>query len=484
VRLHGLTGVTIVGQPNLLYVFADQLRYASCGFAGESRARTPVIDGLARRGVSFCNATSCHPLCAPYRASLFTGKYSSSTGMVINELRMNPNHTCFGHVLHAAGYDTAYIGKWHLWANSPDHEREENQFVPPGPYRLGFDGYWAAYNFWHDYYHAFYYEDTPRRIAVRGYEPDVQTDLAIRWLREGRDPGRPFALFLSYGTPHDPWTPDNVPPEYAAAFDRVSFDLPLTYADGSAEYWHPRMDREWWLEHVRPHIPAWQRVYHAMIANLDWNLGRLLEALDRADLSRDTIVVFTSDHGEMFGAHGRIAKNIYYDEACRVPFLLRWPGHVSAGHISDACLNTPDILPTLLSLMGLPLPEGVEGMDLSHCARGEPGREPEAALLQGMGHTYLWQDGFEWRALRGKRFTYAVHRADGREELYDNLNDPHQVRNLAADPTYADVVRHLQSLLRRRMEELGDSFEACTWYRDHWTRDRVILHGPAGSLRV
>jgi arylsulfatase A-like enzyme len=103
--------------PNLVFILADQLRYQSCGYAGDEHAHTPNIDQLVGEGVSFCNAVSGHPVCAPYRASLFTGKYSSSTGMVINELRMNPNHECFGHVLQQNNYDTAYIGKWHLWAN-------------------------------------------------------------------------------------------------------------------------------------------------------------------------------------------------------------------------------------------------------------------------------------------------------------------------------------------------------------------------------
>ncbi len=464
-----------MSQPNLVFVLADQLRLSACGYAGETRAHTPNLDRFAAESTSFSNAVSGHPMCAPMRASLFTGMYSSSTGMVINELRMNPNQVCFGHVLEAGAFDTAYIGKWHLWASSPDHSLVENQFVPPGPYRLGMDGYWAGYNFWHQYYDAFYFEDDPQPIRVEGYEPDAQTDMALRWLEDRPDPERPFALFLSYGTPHDPWTWDNVPAEYADMFREVSFGLPPNYADGSAEYWNPRMTREWWLENVKPNIPAWRQVYQAMIANLDWNFGRLLAALDRLGLRQDSIVVFTSDHGEMFGAHGRIAKLIFYEEACRVPFLMRWPGRVPAGQDSDVCLNTPDIMPTLLSMLGLPLPGGMEGMDLSACATEGSGREPVAALMQGMGHTYLWEDGFEWRALRDKRYTYAVHRVDRREELYDNLADPYQMRNLAGEPGWDGLVERFRAQLGTRMAAIGDTFEACTWYRDHWTVDRRIV---------
>ena len=137
-------------RPNLVYVFADQLRYQSCGYAGDEYARTPNMDRLAAEGCNLHQAVSSTPVCAPYRASLMTGKYQSSTGMVINEIRLSPEHECFGHVLTKGGYNTGYIGKWHMWANQlGHHELVKNGFTPPGAYRLGFDGYWAAYNFNH-----------------------------------------------------------------------------------------------------------------------------------------------------------------------------------------------------------------------------------------------------------------------------------------------------------------------------------------------
>lgn len=459
--------------PNLIYVFADQLRYRSCGYAGDERARTPHIDALAAESVSFANAVSGHPVCAPYRAGLFTGKYTTSTGMVINELRMNPHHRCIGHVLTEHGYDTAYIGKWHLWANElGNHDDPKNSFVPPGPNRLGFDGFWAAYNFHHHYVDAYYHTDSREKITLSGYEPDGQTDLAIAHLRQAAASEQPLALFLSYGTPHDPWMPENVPETFLDALRDVDFDLPPNYCEGNdshADAWARLSDEE------RAEITAWMRVYHAMTMNLDWNIGRLLAAIDELDLRDDTIVVFTSDHGELFGAHGRRAKNIFYDEAVRVPFLVRWPDRVPAGTESDVCLNTPDIMPTLLSLLGLPAPADVEGMDLSHAALGEPEPEPDAAFMQCTGATAAWEDGHEWRALRTKRYTYAIYRSDAQELLFDNVDDPYQMSNLAGDPAYAGVLDGFRAMLEMRMVALNDGFEACTWYRDHWTADRCIL---------
>jgi arylsulfatase A-like enzyme len=464
-------------RPNLVFILADQLRYQSCGFAGDTKAKTPQIDTLAKQGVVFRNAVSGHPVCAPYRASLFTGKYTTSTGMVINELRMNLGHEFLAQVLTRNGYDTAYIGKWHLWANELGrHSNAKNSFTPPGPYRLGFDGFWAAYNFHHEYYKGYYHTDSPDKIPFKGYEPDAQTEMAIGLIGRHARAGKPFAMFLSVGTPHDPWNADNVPPEYYAMFadegGKPRFTLPPNYkpendpySDGWGRFKGPAERRE---------LPAMMRAYYAMTANLDWNVGRLIKAIDEAGVRDNTIVVFTSDHGEMMGSQGRRAKNIFYEEAVRVPFIVRWPGKTPQGRTSDACLNTPDIMPTLLAMAGLPIPPKVEGMDLSRCAFGKPGPEPEAAFMQNTGACAIWQDGYEWRALRDKRHTYAIYRKDGKELLFDNAADPFQLRNLVDDAANAPTLNRFRAMLKQRMNELEDTFEAGTWYRDHWTRDRII----------
>jgi arylsulfatase A-like enzyme len=148
---------------------------------------------------------------------------------------------------------------------------------------------------------------------------------------------------------------------------------------------------------------------------------------------------------------------------------------VPAGGSSDACLNTPDVMPTLLSLLDLPVPGEAEGMDLSHCALGKRGAQPEAAFMQGTGTTAAWRDGHEWRALRDKRYTYAVYRIDGQELLFDNQADPYQMCNLVDDPAYVPQLERFRVMVRTKMASLSDSFESCTWYRDHWTQDRIIL---------
>lgn len=165
----------------------------------------------------------------------------------------------------------------------------------------------------------------------------------------------------------------------------VEIPFPEAWSDTPDPYMDRFTDQEWWLNEFKPNLQEWLRIYYAMIDNLDWNLGRLMTALDELGLRDNTIVVLTTDHGEMFGAHGRTQKMIFYEEAACVPFMMRWPGHIEANSTSDVCLNTPDIMPSLLLLMDLPIPDEVEGVNLSHCALGQDGPEPKAALIQGMG---------------------------------------------------------------------------------------------------
>lgn len=167
-----------------------------------------------------------------------------------------------------------------------------------------------GYNFHHNYYGAaaYYHTDSPEKHYVSGYEPDFQTDLAIERLKDLKAGKKPFALFLSIGTPHDPWVPENVPGEYLDRFRDTEFSLPPNYLPENDPYsdgWARLSPQE------RSELTEWMRVYYAMVANLDDNFGRLMAAIRHMGLDKDSIIIFTSDHGEMFGAHGRRAKNIF-----------------------------------------------------------------------------------------------------------------------------------------------------------------------------
>lgn len=459
--------------PNLIYVFADQLRYFSLGYAGDKNALTPNIDMLARESCDLCHAVSGHPVCAPYRASLLTGKYTTSTGMVINEIRMNTHHHTFADVLNENGYETAYIGKWHMYAAQlGNHYDAKNSYIPEGRDRLGFNGFFAGYNFRHEYGvgTAYYHLNSPHKIYYDQYEPDAQTDMAVAQLRRLSEGKKPFALFLSIGTPHDPWTPDNVPDQYMERVSGLRFELPpnyLPYNDVHADNWAKLSEQE------RGELTDWMRVYYAMTANLDDNIGRLRTAVRELGLEEDTIFVFTSDHGEMFGAHGRRAKNIFYEEAVRVPFLIRWKGHLPEGAKRSFVFNTVDIMPSLLSMMGLKAPTEVEGMDLSSCIRGETDTEA-GALMMGTGPTAVFGNGNEWRAYRTKRYTYAVYKSDGLELLFDDESDPYQMHNLIGEKQYTALAEKLKAEMYAKMREIGDTFENNRYYEENWVEDRII----------
>lgn len=480
-------------QPNVLIILADQLGLNHCGYANywngshyTGHAITPNLDQFASQAINFRNTVANTPVCSAFRASLMTGKYTTSHGMVINELRLNPYQDCLGHVLTRGGYNTAYIGKWHLYANVlGDHSNPDNSFVPRGVHRLGFNGYWAAFNFHHDYYSTYYHTESKDKIFWDPgvYEPDGQTDLALDWLKcRAQKSSSPFAMVLSWGTPHDPWNDGNVPAEYRAMFSGTSFPNSPNYKpanDPYADGWATLSSTD------RAALESWRRNYYAMTTNLDWNFGRIMQYLETSGLAENTIVVFSSDHGEMFGAQGRRAKNIFYDEAARIPFLVRWPGHVSAGSISDACLSTVDFAPTFLGLLGFQAPSRMDGTNCSHMVLGQTGPEPDAAFLQGTGATANWNTGHEWRAVRDKRYTYAKYRITragaAQELLFDNVADPYQITNMVADPGQQTLLQQMRTKLTDKMNAFSDAFEASTVYRDQWTDgNRIILRGARG----
>jgi len=468
-------------KPNLVYMFADQLRLCSTGYYGDKRAQTPNIDKLAENSCNLINAVSGHPVCAPYRATLFTGKYTTSTGMVINEIRISPNHRSIAHVMNDNGYETAYIGKWHMYANElGNHYDPKNSYIPAGPDRLGFDGFFAGYNFHHENFgvHSYYHLNSPEKISYPGFEPDCQTDMAIEQLKRLKDSDKPFALFLSIGIPHDPWDEWNCDPEAYARFADTEFTLPENYLpenDKYADAWARLSPKE------RDSLPYWMKGYYSMAAKVDDDVGKMLNALDELGLSDDTIFVFTSDHGELFGAHGRRAKNIFYEEAVRVPFLMKWGQNIPVG-TNDVCLNTVDIMPTLLSMMGMGdcIPEEVEGHDLSECILGdEKAYQPEGALMMGTGATAAWEDGHEWRAFRTKKYTYATYLVDGSELFFDNESDPLQMHDLSKDPAYKADFECVKALMHAEMERVNDKFHPSSYYQDNWVENRIIYKTKA-----
>ena len=268
-------------------------------------------------------------------------------------------------------------------------------------------------------------------------------------------------------------------------FENVDFPLPENWSDTPDKYMDRNTNPKRWMEYWKPGLPEMKRVYYAMVASIDEYMGQLMKKMDELGISENTIVVFTSDHGEMFGENGRVYKMIFYESSARVPFIVRWPQKIANGKETDACINTPDIMPTLLSMMGMKkhIPAEVEGMNLSKITLGKTGSEPKMAFLQGMGHTYQWKDGHEWRAVRSKQYTYARYLIDGKELLFDNSKDPLQMNNQADSPVYEKVKKEMKTFMDKKMLELNDEFKPCSWYRDNWVdENRSIIRAAKGKF--
>lgn len=433
-----------VRHPNIVYLLADQWRAQATGYAGDPNVRTPNLDRLAKEGLYFRNAVSVCPVCTPYRAALMTGRYPTSTGMFLNDAALPGAELCMAEVFKAAGYATAYIGKWHL----DGHGRES--FIPPER-RQGWD-YWKAAECDHTYNHSHYYTgDSHEKRFWEGYDAFAQTKDAQQYLRERARGDRPFVLLVAYGVPHFPH--NTAPPEYRALYPPGKIKLPPNVPEA-----------------MQNQARSEAQGYYAHCTALDKCVGDLLTTLVETGLERNTIVVFTSDHGEMLGSHGcaPMMKQVPWNESAHVPFLLRYPAvHGAPGRVVNTPLTTPDILPTLLGLAAVAIPKTVEGEDLSGLIRS--GREAGDRAALYMGVAPFGPRGFlrEYRAIRTSRYTY-VRGLEGPWLLFDDEKDPYQLDNLAAQPGNRALEKDLEAQLHAALKKMGDDFRPGRSYIEQW----------------
>ncbi len=450
-------------KPNILYLLADEWRPMAMGFAGDPNVQTPNLDRLAKEGLHYRNAMSVCPVCTPHRAALMTGRFPTSTGMFLNDAYLPSEELCMAEILEQAGYDRGFIGKWHI----DGHGRES--FIPRER-RQGFD-YWKGNECTHTYNHSPYYSgDDPEKKLWDGYDAFAQTKDAQGYLKEKAGSGRPFALVIAFGPPHFPHAtaPDEYKKLYQAAEFKLAANVPATMQAV-----------------VRQELIG----YYAHCTAIDHCIGELLQTLDDTGLAENTIVVFSADHGETMGAHGNkpAQKQVPWDEAARVPFLLRYPGaHGPKGATVKTPLTTPDILPTLLGLCGVPIPKSIEGTDLSATVRDPGFAEDRAALYEGVApFANLGPEGAAnnrgYRAIRTSRYTY-VRDLDGPWLLYDDEADPLQMNNLANKPEAAAVQKDLDARLREELKKRGDEFRDGQYYIDLWGYDAKL--GGSISYRI
>ena len=431
---------------NMVYVFSDQWRAQATGYAGDPNliGKTPNLDRLAAESVNLTHAVSTCPVCTPYRASMLTGQYPLTHGLFMNDASLNPDVVSIAKVFKSEGYNTAYVGKWHI----DGHGR--SAFIPKER-RQGFD-YWKVLECTHDYNHSRYYDgDDPKIKTWDGYDAIAQTRDVQSYIRNHSGDGKPFCMFLSWGPPHAPY--HTAPEKNRKLFDPASIRLPPNFEGDEKE--------------GRQKLAG----YYAHITALDECIGDLRQTLEEAGVADDTLLIFTSDHGDMLGSHGASKKQQPYEESIRVPFLARLPkGAGINGREVDMPFGTPDIMPTILGLCGIPVPRSVEGTDFSAVIAGSkvtPENEVLIECPQPFGQWNRSLGGREYRGLRTKRYTY-VKDLKGSWMLFDNQKDPYQLSNLVNSPEAAGLMRKLDARLAAKLSEVGDKFKPGSSYIKKW----------------
>jgi arylsulfatase A-like enzyme len=417
-------------RPNIVLIIPDQLRAQALGCMGNPDAKTPHVDRLASEGVLFRQTFANTPVCCPARAILLTGKYPHKNGMVANDLRLRESEVTLAKLLREQGYQTGFIGKWHL-----DGGKRDPGFVPLGPRRQGFD-FWAACECRHDHFNPLWFRDTPEPVKSAKFEPEALTDVAVEFLRANRQ--KPFFLVLSMGPPHDPY---GAPAEYRKLYEADKLAMRKNWQAGVTGA-------------GREQIAA----YYAAITAIDDQIGRLLRTIKDLEIDQNTLVLFTSDHGDMLGSQGRRLKRKPWEESIRVPGIVRWPAGAKAGRKVDALFSHVDFAPTLLSLCGLKASKEMQGSDLSAVIRGKSDKGPDSAFFQifvpfaGDGTPH------PWRGVRTARHMYARTEKEP-WVLYDLEKDPGELTNLAADPASEAIRKELEARLTKWMSDTGDSWK-------------------------
>ena len=419
-------------RPNVIVFFTDQQRWDTTGVHGNPLGLTPNFDRMARNGTDIHYSITCQPVCGPARSCLQTGMYATNTGVFRNGLTLKDDAVTLAQCFNEAGYDTGYIGKWHLASQDPTPEEER------GGYQ-----YWLASNlleFTSDVYDTVMFDNDGNAVKLPGYRVDALTDAVIRYIARHQD--NPFFLFISYLEPHHQNHIDDYPPP-----------------DGTRELytgkWIPP-DLQALGGSSAQHLGG----YFGMVKRLDEALGRLRDALKSLDMADNTVILFTSDHGNHFKTRNPEYKRSCHEASVRVPTAFCGPGFDGCGRV-DQQVSLLDLPPTLLDAAGIPIPDTMEGRSILPLLRGEDSDWPEEVFIQ-------ISESQVGRALRTKRWKYSVS-AQGisgweqpaadeyvEEFLYDLDADPYELQNLIGQEPYVEVATMLRARLIERMTEAGE----------------------------
>ena len=424
-------------KPNVVVFFTDQQRWDTTGLHGNPLDLTPNLDRVAHENLHVAHSFTCQPVCGPARSCFQTGLYATTTGCWRNSIPLPQDSRTLAHYFADAGYDTGYIGKWHLYDT-------DSKGPVPADWRFGYD-HWLASNvleFTSDAYDTVLYDNDDEKIRLPGYRVDAVTDAVIRYIDGHQED--PFFLFVSYIEPHHQNHIDDYPP-------------PIGYRQRYTGGWVPP-DLAALGGSTHQHLGG----YYGMVKRLDEAYGRLQDALTSLGLADDTIVLFTSDHGNHFKTRNGEYKRSCHESSIRVPTVMSGPGFRGAGRLPEL-VSLIDLPPTLLDAAGLQVPSQMQGHSIMPLVRRDAGSEgwPDDVFVQ-------ITEAQTGRAVRTQRWKYGVNatgtdqpptgRADRYEEqyLYDLDYDPYELTNLIESAAHEPVLQVMADRLRRRMADAGE----------------------------
>lgn len=444
-------------RPNVVFILTDDQRWDQLSCAGHKFLKTPNLDRIAAEGARFKNMFVTTSLCSPSRASFLSGLYAHAHGVLDNFTDYPQDLPSFPRRLQAAGYETAYIGKWHMGEQSDE----------PRP---GFD-YWASHRGQGQYYDTTFNINGHREV-LKGYYTHRVTDLAVEWLKRKRS--RPFLLMLGHKAPHTPFTPEE---KYLHRYDDVPIAYPTTafMLEGKPAWvrqrlatWHgiygPLFGFRKEFPDPRPEgvreFAAMVRAYTATINSVDDSVGRIYEALRQTGQLDRTLLVFAGDNGFLLGEHGMTDKRTMHEESIRVPLLVRYPPLIRPGTLVDQMVLNIDMAPSLLDICGVEPLRGVHGQSWKRLFRGD-----SQGWRRSWYYEYNYEKQFPYtpniRGVRTEQWKY-VHYPHGdggpdrhKAELYNLADDPQETKNLIDEPACAGKLAELKAELRRLMEAAG-----------------------------
>lgn len=432
---------------NVLIIQPDQHRADVMGCAGNSMAITPNLDKLAAGGVHFTRAASASPVCCPFRATMQTGLYLHEHGVVENGIQLDYDFKTISEILADDGYATGYIGKWHLEGFLP--KESVGGYVDEGPARQGWQE-WHGYEKSHEFRNVWQFNDKKEKVPVEGYdwEPTWHTDMALDFIRRKTEEGKPWCYYLAYGPPHKP---EQCLPEFLDMYDPDSFVLP---PDAEANL----------SDADKKKLRRILQMYYAQVTAVDYEIGRLKKGLQKLGVDKTTIIIYTSDHGDVLGSNNaaivdkyiqtnRNVKNTLrtkgkpFSTAFRIPLIIDSPEKKTSGIKTDALVSSVDIVPTILDLAGLDIPDYMQGISLADWIRKGDGPRQDYVYMG------LHNDQSAWRAVWDGRFVFSEL---DYKLLYDLERDPYEINNLYSDPAYTEVQEKYMQVLRDAAQKTGD----------------------------